>query len=111
MNTITFSINPHGAELSSLRMGEREYLWQGNPAFWGRRAPILFPIVGKVAHDTLRVSGQEYAMKQHDSRGMRTSSFAPETKALTMSCMPPKVARIILSLSTLPPLIGPMVTS
>lgn len=65
MNTITFSINPHGAELSSLRMGEREYLWQGDPAFWGRRAPILFPIVGKVAHDTLRVSGQEYAMKQH----------------------------------------------
>lgn len=65
MNTITFDINPHGAELSSLRMGEREYLWQGDPAFWGRRAPILFPIVGKVAHDTLRVSGQEYAMKQH----------------------------------------------
>ena len=78
MNTITFDINPHGAELSSLRMGEREYLWQGDPAFWGRRAPILFPIVGKVAHDTLRVSGQEYAMKQH---GFARSHLGLDTPA------------------------------
>lgn len=62
---IEFTIDPHGAELQSLRLGEREYLWQGDPAYWGRRAPILFPIVGKVAGDTLRVDGQAYGMKQH----------------------------------------------
>ena len=72
---IKFTIDPHGAELQSLRLGEREYLWQGDPAYWGRRAPILFPIVGKVAGDTLRVDGQAYGMKQHGFA--RDSAFVP----------------------------------
>lgn len=54
-----------GAELQSLVANGHEYLWQGDPAFWGRRAPILFPIVGRLADDTLRIDGREYRMKQH----------------------------------------------
>lgn len=65
MNQIHFEIDTHGAELKSLKYGNREYLWQGDPAFWGRRAPILFPIVGRLADDTLRIDGREYRMKQH----------------------------------------------
>ena len=59
------SVSHKGAELQSLIANGREYLWQGDPTFWGRRAPILFPIVGKVADDKLRINGQEYTMKQH----------------------------------------------
>ena len=55
----------HGAELQSIMANGREYLWQGAPAFWGRRAPILFPIVGRLANDTLQIDGREYIMKQH----------------------------------------------
>ena len=55
----------HGAELQSIMANGREYLWQGAPAFWGRRAPILFPIVGRLADDTLRIDGKKYTMKQH----------------------------------------------
>lgn len=55
----------HGAELQSIMANGREYLWQGDQAFWGRRAPILFPIVGRLANDTLRINGNEYTMKQH----------------------------------------------
>lgn len=55
----------HGAELQSIMANGREYLWQGAPAFWGRRAPILFPIVGRLVNDTLRIEGREYPMKQH----------------------------------------------
>ena len=58
-------VSTHGAELQSLMANGREYLWQGNPEFWGRRAPILFPIVGRLANDTLRIDGREYMMKQH----------------------------------------------
>lgn len=65
MNQIQFEIDTHGAELKSLKYGNREYLWHGDPAFWGRRAPILFPIVGRLADDTLRIDGREYRMKQH----------------------------------------------
>ncbi len=42
------AIDPLGAQLSSLQLDGREYLWQGNPEFWPRRAPILFPIVGSL---------------------------------------------------------------
>src|SRR5690606_38310519 len=41
------------------------YLWQGDAAFWGRRAPVLFPIVGKVYDQKYRVSGKEYSLSQH----------------------------------------------
>ena len=59
------SVSHKGAELQSIVANGREYLWQGDPEFWGRRAPILFPIVGKLADDNLRVNGHEYTMKQH----------------------------------------------
>lgn len=58
-------VSTNGAELQSIKANGREYLWQGDSAFWGRRAPILFPIVGRLAEDKLRVNGSEYTMKQH----------------------------------------------
>lgn len=62
---IEFKVNTHGAELQSLTQAGRECLWQGDPAYWGRRAPILFPIVGQVAGGVFRVKGAVYKMGQH----------------------------------------------
>lgn len=63
--TISVAINPLGAELSSLRDGnEKEYLWQGG-AEWVRRAPVLFPIVGRMTGDVLEHDGQSYPIGQH----------------------------------------------
>jgi galactose mutarotase-like enzyme len=46
------TIAHHGAELQSLKDGEgREYMSNGNPAFWHGRAPLLFPIVGRLNAD------------------------------------------------------------
>jgi galactose mutarotase-like enzyme len=60
------AINPFGAELTWLRDGEgRELMTDADPAFWTGHAPILFPIVGRLNGDVLRVDGVEYAMKQH----------------------------------------------
>ena len=59
------TVSKKGAELQSIVAKGRECLWQGDPEFWGRRAPILFPIVGKLADDKLRINGYEYTMKQH----------------------------------------------
>lgn len=41
-------IDPMGAQLLSLQLDGCEYLWQGDPRFWARRAPVLFPIVGSL---------------------------------------------------------------
>ena len=43
----------------------RELMTDADPAFWAGHAPLLFPIVGRLNGDTLRVDGVEYPMKQH----------------------------------------------
>jgi len=63
---LTAVINPFGAELSSLRDAEgRELMTDADPAFWSGRAPLLFPIVGRLMDDTYRLDGREYALPQH----------------------------------------------
>ena len=62
---LTVQVNEFGAELQSIRKNGHEYLWQGDPAFWGRRSPVLFPIVGSVWEKKYRVDGREYEMGQH----------------------------------------------
>ena len=47
-DVLTVQVKEHGAELASIRKGSVEYLWQADPAFWGRHSPVLFPIVGSV---------------------------------------------------------------
>ena len=64
-NVLTVDVSAHGAELQSIRKGGVEYLWQGDPAFWGRRSPVLFPIVGSVWEKKYRVDGVEYELGQH----------------------------------------------
>ncbi|NIJ07423.1 galactose mutarotase-like enzyme [Sphingomonas vulcanisoli] len=59
-------INPLGAELHALRDADgRDLLWDGDPAFWTGRAPILFPVIGCVNGGVIRVDGKEYPMAKH----------------------------------------------
>ena len=58
-------VKQNGAELSSLRTANREYIWQADAQFWGRHAPILFPIVGRLIDHEYSYNGRNYAMNQH----------------------------------------------
>lgn len=62
---LTVEVKEHGAELTSIRKGSTEYLWQADPTFWGRHSPVLFPIVGSVWEKRYRVDGKEYELGQH----------------------------------------------
>jgi galactose mutarotase-like enzyme len=63
---IAIVVATKGAELQSIKDAEEtEYLWQGNPKYWPRRSPILFPLVCSVENDTYRVDGQEYHLPRH----------------------------------------------
>lgn len=63
---LSATISPLGAELQTLRDGEgRDLLWNGDPAFWTGRAPILFPIVGKLLDGHYRLDGRSWQMDQH----------------------------------------------
>ncbi|MCJ8159764.1 aldose 1-epimerase family protein [Sphingomonas sp. LaA6.9] len=63
---LTARIAPLGAELVSLTDAEgRELMSDGDPAFWTGRAPILFPIVGRLNRDEYRLGDRSYSLPQH----------------------------------------------
>ncbi len=56
-----------GAELTRIWGVEngREYLFDADPAYWKRHAPVLFPIVGSLKDKKLVIEGKDYPMGQH----------------------------------------------
>ena len=60
------SINTLGAELNSLKDNSgREYIWQGDPKFWGKHSPVLFPIVGTLKKNTYTFNENTYNLSRH----------------------------------------------
>lgn len=60
-------LSEKGAELQSIveKRIEKEYLWQGDPKYWHRRAPVLFPIVGSLKNDTYIYEEKQYELGRH----------------------------------------------
>jgi len=64
---LRIQLNAYGAEMQSFfnKKRKQECLWQADSRYWGRHAPILFPIVGRLANDELKHQNQSYPMSQH----------------------------------------------
>jgi len=64
---LKITIHPKGAELQSIfhKGLSLEYMWNGDPAFWGKHSPILFPIVGTLKDDTYIYKGKPYKLGRH----------------------------------------------
>ena len=64
---LAVEISPLGAELQSIydKRMEKEVLWQGDKKYLGRRAPILFPNVGRHNRDFYLWKGKRFDTKQH----------------------------------------------
>lgn len=68
-----------GGELVSYRAGDGpEYIWQGDPASWTGRNPILFPIVGRLRGDTVLAGEYACRMPQHGLARQREFSVAEQ---------------------------------
>jgi len=62
---LSATVRSNGAELCSLQDATgQEMLWQAGPE-WPRHAPVLFPIVGELRDQTLRVDGHDYRIGRH----------------------------------------------
>lgn len=72
------TINPKGAELVSLVLlaSELEFMWEGNPEFWGKHSPVLFPIVGGLKDNTYYYNDKAYQLGRHGFA--REKTFAVE---------------------------------
>src|ERR1700744_5340044 len=64
---LKLSIHPKGAELQSVihKEYQQEYIWDGNPAFWAKHSPLLFPIVGTLKDNTYIYEGNSYQLSRH----------------------------------------------
>ena len=72
---LSAEISTLGAELRILRdEAGRDLLSDGPPEYWTGRAPFLFPIVGAVNGEVIRIDGKTYPMAKHGFA--RKSEFA-----------------------------------
>ncbi len=60
-------IESFGAELKSLVRKEtgQEFMWEADPAFWGKTSPVLFPFIGKLKGAEYRYQGTRYQAEKH----------------------------------------------
>src|SRR5260370_15043994 len=82
---LSAEVNPLGAQLSVLRdAGGRELLWNGDPAVWAGRAPLLFPIVGTLAGGRYRIRSKTYSLSPHGfARGQQFDLVAATSSTAT----------------------------
>lgn len=79
-DALTVVINPFGAELYSIKnKAGQELLWQGDPAVWSGRAPILFPVAGSFKNLQYRYHGVTYEMPQHGFARRRAFSVSAQS--------------------------------
>jgi len=86
---LSAEIDPNGAQLFALKdRAGRDLLWDGDPAIWAGRAPILFPIVGMLADGKYRLESKSYALPRHGfarNRGFSVLSRAAGKAAFRLS--------------------------
>lgn len=59
---LSVTVSDFGAQMMSLTLDGTERLWQGDPAVWDERSPVLFPIVGRLKGSAYTYRGKEYSI-------------------------------------------------
>ena len=64
---LTVTINSKGAELDSIyhRQHRLEYLWNADPAYWAKKSPVLFPIIGALKEGSYLYRNKSYQLGRH----------------------------------------------
>lgn len=83
---LTVEIATLGAEMQRVcDASGYERLWNGDPAFWTGRAPVLFPVAGAFKDDTYMLRGKRYTMPKHGFA--RKREFAVEAQDETSATL------------------------
>ena len=64
---LSVSIQEKGAELQSIyhKGFDIEYLWSADPAYWAKKSPVLFPIIGTLKNNSYSYEGKNYNLSRH----------------------------------------------
>ncbi len=73
-NKINVVISLLGAEIQAVTRTDDgfDYIWNDTTGqYWGRHAPILFPIIGQINQNTYYFNDQKYQLTQHGFYGTK----------------------------------------
>jgi galactose mutarotase-like enzyme len=85
---LKIAIAAKGAELQSIfnSQTQLEYLWNGDAAFWGKKSPVLFPIVGGLKNNTYQYRNAAYTLPRHGfARDREFKVSAQTTNSITFT--------------------------
>jgi galactose mutarotase-like enzyme len=94
---LSVAIDPKGAELQSIynKVLHVEYMWSGDPAFWGKRSPVLFPIIGALKENTYYFNEKAYQLDRHGfAREMDFAVTAQTDSTITFTLESNKVTLV-----------------
>ncbi|MFZ6025597.1 MAG: aldose 1-epimerase family protein [Bacteroidota bacterium] len=79
---LSISISDKGAELQSIINHNTglEYMWSGNPDFWGKKSPVLFPIVGGLKNNSYQFNDTIYQLGRHGFARDRRFTVAEQSE-------------------------------
>jgi galactose mutarotase-like enzyme len=66
-SSLSITVKEHGAELASItdvKTGT-QYMWNADPAYWGKSSPVLFPAVGSMKDHSFTYQGKTYTLPHH----------------------------------------------
>src|SRR5258707_5429716 len=94
---LAVEIDTHGAQLFSLRdRAARDLWWDGAPAVWSGRAPLLFPIVGVLVNGSYRCGSKMYRLPIHGFARDRTFSIEEVTSSTALFKLNADEARLLV---------------
>lgn len=100
---LSATIAARGAELVALETHDgTPLLWNGDAKWWTGRAPLLFPIVGRLPGDKALIDGVSYDLPQHGfARGSTFALLAADARSCTyeLTSSPELLARYPLAFS------------
>ena len=66
-NMLSIAVSSKGAELQSIIHKDfgLEYIWSGDPKFWGKKSPVLFPVVGALKNNSYQYKEKTYQLGRH----------------------------------------------
>jgi galactose mutarotase-like enzyme len=95
---IQATINHKGAELTALTSKNTNFIWNGNPEFWGKHAPVLFPIVGVLKNGSFTFKEKKYNLSRHGfardltfeliKKSQNTATFLLQSSQETIASFP-----------------------
>ena len=82
------AISTLGAEPQDWRVDGNSLIWPGDPAWWPKQSPILFPVVGWTRNGEMRIKGKRHPLGLQLERSPTSVRLSLSDNAATRALYP-----------------------